>query len=388
MFPGILKRIGRFFAMAVGVSLVGAAIGWNLLVAEPPFKPSDVVQLQQQFNRETLCQSVGRTTPLGGATGRLAYQSSNGKGNKTYVLCVNGTGQRSLPAEAGNNPIESDWSPDGRTLLTFGWSAFVITEIDAKGNWRDNKRVFFDPELAAAGGLSTPRWSPDGKRLTLTSKRDGDCHGDIWVVDVETDQSKRVFDHSQIPGLAACDGIADMPSWSPGGDLISFSGGHSLWLLDLASGRVARWLSLGNMLRPATRTHWTRYGLFYSAFSTEQNATRIFQIAPNMACLREGLRNAAQLPDCGTPQVITQSVRWALMGMVDEQKCPREEHGSPALSPDGAYLAFVSEFYKSDGSLCLSRIMITSVARPNEVFGLDSADGLNTYDPVWQPIVQ
>jgi len=44
MFPGILKRIGRFFAMAVGVSLVGAAIGWNLLVAEPPLKPGDAVQ--------------------------------------------------------------------------------------------------------------------------------------------------------------------------------------------------------------------------------------------------------------------------------------------------------------------------------------------------------
>jgi dipeptidyl aminopeptidase/acylaminoacyl peptidase len=58
---------------------------------------------------------------------------------------------------------------------------------------------------------SSPRWSPDGKRLAFVSNRDGESQ--IWTLEVESGESRKVTNIST---------GADGPVWSPDGKHIAF----------------------------------------------------------------------------------------------------------------------------------------------------------------------
>jgi len=106
-------------------------------------------------------------------------------------------------------------SPDGRTVL------FVMDAPD----WKANRRVGHIYRVGADGrdqvqltfgdrGESSPRWSPDGRRIAFLARRGDDPHTQIYVLDADGGEARRVTNHGSAP--------SDL-TWSPDSRLLFFT---------------------------------------------------------------------------------------------------------------------------------------------------------------------
>ncbi|HEV7844592.1 MAG TPA: hypothetical protein VGO69_12940, partial [Pyrinomonadaceae bacterium] len=103
-------------------------------------------------------------------------------------------------------------SPDGR------WVAYTISDLNMDANRRVAQIYLVSMDGGEARQLtnapqpsSSPRWSPDGKRIAFISAREGGPQ--VWTIDVVTNEQKRVTNIST--------GASD-PVWSPDGRMIAF----------------------------------------------------------------------------------------------------------------------------------------------------------------------
>jgi dipeptidyl aminopeptidase/acylaminoacyl peptidase len=104
-------------------------------------------------------------------------------------------------------------SPDGRLV------AYTIADTDKAANKRTTQIYLISVDGGEARQLTnekqsstSPRWSPDGKRLAFVSARDGESQ--IWVMNVESGEVKKVS--------TVATG-ADGPVWSPDAKWIAFT---------------------------------------------------------------------------------------------------------------------------------------------------------------------
>jgi dipeptidyl aminopeptidase/acylaminoacyl peptidase len=104
-------------------------------------------------------------------------------------------------------------SPDGRSI------AYTIADTDKDANKRTTQIYLISIDGGESRQLtnekqssSSPRWSPDGKRLAFVSARDGESQ--IWVMDIESGGVRKVSNIST---------GADGPVWSPDGKWIAFT---------------------------------------------------------------------------------------------------------------------------------------------------------------------
>lgn len=107
-------------------------------------------------------------------------------------------------------------SPDGR------WVVFTVTEpaYDSKEQWADLWMQATDGDSAprrltyskaAEGGAA---WSPDSRKLAFTARRDGDEVSQVYVLDLDGGEARRVTSLST--GASA-------PKWSPDGTKLLFT---------------------------------------------------------------------------------------------------------------------------------------------------------------------
>ena len=105
-------------------------------------------------------------------------------------------------------------SPDGKQML------FTIDKAD----WKANRRVGHIYRINADGtgqvqltfgerGESSPRWSPDGKSIAFTTRRDADANNQIYLLSVEGGEARRLTSHPTAPGSL---------TWAPDGKSIYF----------------------------------------------------------------------------------------------------------------------------------------------------------------------
>ncbi len=106
-------------------------------------------------------------------------------------------------------------SPDGRQIL------FVMDRPD----WKGNRRVGHIYRINTDGtnqvqltfgerGESSPRWSPDGKAVAFTARRDPDTNHQIYLLSTEGGEARRVTNHPTAPGSL---------TWSRDGKAIYFT---------------------------------------------------------------------------------------------------------------------------------------------------------------------
>jgi TolB protein len=158
----------------------------------------------------------------------------------------------------------------------------------------------------AAQDDMNPSWSPDGTRLVFQARRP-EGHFDLWTMNADGSSQTR---------LTANTNEDRNPAWSPAGDEIAFdsnrAGSFDIWVLPLAGGEAAAdSLTFGNLdnMEPG----WTAdASAIYFTSNRGDNAPFNIWWSP---------------ADGGAHTQVTSFV---------------EPDISPALSPDGLYLAFVS----------------------------------------------
>ena len=107
--------------------------------------------------------------------------------------------------DALEQPVVGDpqLSPDGKQIL------FTIDKAD----WKANRRIGHIYRINADGtgqvqltfgerGESSPRWSPDGKPIAFTTRRDADTNNQIYLLSVEGGEARRLTSHPTAPGIA------------------------------------------------------------------------------------------------------------------------------------------------------------------------------------------
>ena len=129
------------------------------------------------------------------------------------------------------------WSPDGsRITFVSGGDLGAVGTGDG-----DFEILTEDLSLSGVGSLGAPQpvWSPDGRRVAYTSDKSG--APEIWLWSAEESASARGAVDMQLTRLAArANGLA----WSPDGQSIAFSGDRfgnmDIWTVSVPDGKVHR----------------------------------------------------------------------------------------------------------------------------------------------------
>jgi hypothetical protein len=126
----------------------------------------------------------------------------------------------------GAQPRHVSMSPDGSRI------AF---DLEREGNYavyvasRDGRNV---ERVSAPGYATAPVWAPDGRRLAIVrAERDQPSVRNLWMLDLDTGQERRLTSHSY--------GMVTAASWFSDGRRVCYGHEEQLYVLDTESG-VAR----------------------------------------------------------------------------------------------------------------------------------------------------
>ena len=274
---------------------------------------------------------------------RLAFLARPGGTSDVYVVRANGAALRRLTDGPGDH-YDLAWSPGGRTLAyaCCGEEATAIHAVDVRSG-RSRRLV---------GRAAQPAYSPDGRRLALTSFRRGNA--DIAVARADGSRPRRVTSGRWED--------AD-PAWSPDGRLLAFDSKRT--------GRSQVYVARpdGSGLR---RVSHDRFHDAEPAFSPD-GATVLFVSYRNRDPLLRGI---------GDAEVLTADLR---TGRVHDLTRTPAWEGDAAWSPDGRFIAFaVRSDFGPTGTFSLE-IMDRSGGHRRRL-PAPSADGgraANACCPVW-----
>ena len=240
----------------------------------------------------------------------------------TFAPNLAGTETRLLPESY--DVWASDWAPDGKALVFAG---------KRQGKDATEMRIWFwalDPDkkpvqLTATDDLMdySPRWSPDGSKIALTRRKFGELnstHSAIWVKEIKGGAGRQLTQ-----------GPEDRdPFWSPDGTQLAFSRGQGpfrsqLMIVDYEDGKIKP--VAGEEGELIYSPWWGRDGKIY--YTKLCPAPRSVEVSGQ----------TYQVMDFGKGGIWSYNPNTKVNEpvVVDEY-----DNRSPALSPDGTKLAFIS----------------------------------------------
>ena len=341
---GSLRRSGQNFTVELKVIAVrGVATGQqafgstydNCTVRNPRLCAHSIAD---NFHKITRGLDGVARTKLAFSSDRDGTKMANrpmvnpGVGKEIYVADYDGANQRRFTVNQSLN-VGSAWAPSGGLLAYVSWASTVpdiyIASVAEAG------RAVTRP---ANAGLNVqnwhPAWSPDGNRLAFASNRTGNL--DIWVVNRDGSGLTNLT-----PNSSSSEG---KPSWSPDGRQIAFTsdrqGNNQIFVMG-ADGQ-------GRQVIVAQRSDsptWSALG--FIAFALESPGGQ------DIALFDWQTRQVTVLTD------------------------GKGRNSSPAISPSGRHIAFITSRWGGD--------QIAVIDRRGENVRRITTAGNNTW-PSWQPI--
>jgi len=249
-------------------------------------------------------------------------------GKEVYVSDYDGANQMRVTANRRLN-VAPSWSPDGRSIAYTSFSR-IQPQIIVSNVYQGTRETLTDEKSGAYFSV----FSPDGSRIAFMSERDG--NSEIYVMNRNGSGVRRLTNNTA---------IESSPTWSPTGTQIAFTSGRSgtaqIWVMD-ADGLNQRRLTFGESA--ADKATWSPAPfneIAYAAQSGPGYDIRIHDVAT------------------GQKRTMTDGVG---------------TNESPAFSPNGRHIAFISSR--------LGKMHIFTMARDGRGLRQITRTGNNTY-PNW-----
>jgi len=226
-----------------------------------------------------------------------------------WLVQVDGTGETNLTSSLPNAAYEEpEWSPDGRWIAVRELSGNDFKLLFVSPNGHESRTL----SLGAVRMPDHPAWSPDSKRLVLSSfGKVGEKVGEnIYVVEVATGAVSR---------LTTSPSLDTAPAWSPDGRQIAFIRTplvartpdfkqSRLWTMDADGGNQHQ---AGDMVPQLGRPAWSPSG--------------------DSVILVEEVRGTSDLFVVRTDGMPVRRLTWGGWADLD-----------PAWSPDGQWIAYAA----------------------------------------------
>ena len=249
-------------------------------------------------------------------------------GNEVYVADYDGANQTRVTVNRRLN-LAPTWSPDGRSIAYQSYVR-IQPQIIVSNVYQGTRETLTDDKT----GAYLPAFSPDGTRIAFTSMRDG--NSEIYIMNRNGSGLRRLTNNS------AGDST---PRWSPTGTQIVFtsdrSGSAQVWVMDTEGLNVRRLTLNESWADGATWSPAPYNEIAYAGRSGPGFDIRIYDVATGQTrTLTDG---------AGTNE-------------------------SPAFSPSGRHLAFISSR--------LGKFQVFTIARDGKGLKQITRTGKNTY-PNW-----
>lgn len=235
-------------------------------------------------------------------------------GTLTWLLAGSGSAAEPLERLTADDVFELAYLSDPRVAPGGGAVVYVRESPDvATDSWYSSLEL-----VDAAGGApraltegrhqdTSPRWSPDGRRLAFLSDRDGTTQ--IYVLDLAGGAPTRLTDLGQEPG-----GLA----WSPDGRSIAFTARES-----------APPPAVAELPRPPPGASWAE---------PPRIEDRLVYRADGVGYLDHGVLRLYVVPaDGGQPRRVTRDASPLHETSLDPLNLERDD-AAPSWTPDGRYL--------------------------------------------------
>ncbi len=246
---------------------------------------------------------------------RVTIATKRFGGVQLMSIGIDGTHPVQLTKEP-DDATQPTWCPDGSKLAYVVGPTYEgrIKVMDADGA---NAHFLFE----GGGSQRTPQWSPDGKQIAFSMTTGPDSNYDIFVVNADGTELKNL---TNTPIFEAD------PAWSPDGKKITFAqaddGYPRVWVMN-PDGTEQVDVS-GHNLNVAVYPTWTRDG------------KQITFGAPD----DHGEIQITQMNADGTGNTVL-------------THAPKQ-HSYAAWSPDGQFLAYVSDPGAEKGDLCIYDVLM------------------------------
>ena len=151
-------------------------------------------------------------------------------GTRLFLLSADGAAAVMLPGNLSFGSL----SPDGRRLVSPRLDR-ITPLYRAPAFPKRGEQAIAEKALDSPGQENSPRFSPEGSRIAVSSNRSG--MSQLWLWDGRFNQGKAVFDRPS--------GITGSPAWAPDGRTIAFDStgngvGADIWTVPANGGKAVQ----------------------------------------------------------------------------------------------------------------------------------------------------